>query len=909
MKKYWLSLILVFFVSAPQSYAETKKEAYADLAIKVGADVAKTYLSREQRGQIPRSNLPVDRQSKFIEQALEKYTQQRDAYVSAASASTKFGQAAEATFGLAALRVGSPQLKVGLLLAGALTRTIADVGTQRIEATGEAKGRQYLAANRDVILSSVGAGSFDAFQGKSVDEIRNILINATDNFKDIRQRAGDDAALIDSTRDLLTETLLNSQPAILDHLQANSERIAEFADFASDLKEQGEATEVELKSQGEQISAITGKVDELSLTMAGVTDALKKQGRDQAIIADFVFDSMDPAKKAAALKNGFMQERFECPTTVACDGAVLKTKLISQFEQEAKVQKLVSDAGKFVGTLNDINAIAGNLGIDMPPELSTAAEVGNAVMGGLTQYMSGNPVGAIAAVSSIFGQKSDPNAAIMGFLRKMDAKLDQIIEGQRSLIKAMDRLSEQMKQGFEQIDNRLARVEFEQLRMSQGIKELLWRDWKSCYTVVDEARSRRNNGEYVFIDPATQSYKDFDSALTVLQSTGDSFRSCLKTVSDDMSSMSAVRYFGNFIDARWAMNDGLLVEMGADVSIGEKADWRSFLQRYELYLFRPAFDAIDVYRSKTQLSWASEFAILASPSGRVADLNAQLKDFKASPFACYADSERDARLYTLLCTDPEIQAHDLLNRPIIAELTNDIADWIVLLAPLADLYDQQDQKFYASLDELASSGHSVGAGKRMIQRSLRVLDVAVASYNQMYGGLTAKAIADAIESLAGVADVDKASATTRAEAALALMRSNAYVAENAATILLLSHASTVDQNGAKTFPSEAVYRLAVDYTLKGGPNPTFLLEGLFPGLSFKMGKDGTVLLHITAGSSEADLTLPPPNQFSEGRFVFPPRFYALLNSRQMLFDRQFNYNVVNEVPADTRDDFALSLLR
>jgi hypothetical protein len=141
------------------------------------------------------------------------------------------------------------------------------------------------------------------------------------------------------------------------------------------------------------------------------------------------------------------------------------------------------------------------------------------------------------------------------------------------------------------------------------------------------------------------------------------------------------------------------------------------------------------------------------------------------------------------------------------------------------------------------------------------------------------------------------------------MRSNAYVAENAATILLLSHASTVDQNGAKTFPSEAVYRLAVDYTLKGGPNPTFLLEGLFPGLSFKMGKDGTVLLHITAGSSEADLTLPPPNQFSEGRFVFPPRFYALLNSRQMLFDRQFNYNVVNEVPADTRDDFALSLLR
>lgn len=889
--------------------AEPTKPDIAGLVGRVGGEAAKTYLSGNSGSQIPPSALSPEQHSQLVEDTLKKYGQIRNSYYAAANAGSAMGVGGEAAFGLGALRVaGPPVLRVAFLLMASTTKSITDAGNAKILAAGREHGRRYLAEQKNEILSRAGVGSFVELRSKySLDEIRNTLIQATNNFQDVRDRAGGDQILADHARDLLIDTIANVQPTILDALEQQDKQIEDFSKFIGEMKDYTDQTDARLQAHAESIAAIEGQVSQLTGAVAAVGDGLRQLGRDQAVIADFVFDEMDPRQKAESLKRGFISERFSCPPEQPdCKGPEVRDQLIVQFEREADIRDFVGTAGSIVGGLNDLNTIATNFGINSP-ELDKAVEIGNAAMGLATAYLSGNPLGAIAAVSGLFGQKQDPNAATMLFLKQIDRKLDIIIENQKVLLEAVNRLSEQMQKGFEALDNRLARMEFEQRRMSHGVRELIWKNWRSCYSVVEEARNRTPTGEYKFIDGNTQAFRSFESIKAVWQATGQSFRDCLKTVTDDMASLSAVKHFGNFIDARWAVNDRLIPDQATLKNPAEGGEWQSLLQQYESSLFNPALQISSEHRAKLKIGWATSFALLATPTGRTADLKGQIADYTATPFECFKANNRDERLYPLLCAaEPEPQAMDLLSRPILAELTIEIARWILILAPIADVYDQQDQRFLETVEELLDKPGNAPVGRRMIEKSIRVLDVAIAAYSQMYGGITALGVIDALDAIHTATEENRGELTSKAEAAINLLKNNPYLAENVATLLLERSAKGAGPNYQP--PAEGIYREAYAFAERGGPKPGFLFEGVFPGVNFLLASDGAPAMRLSAGAATVDIPLPAPNQFVEGRLVYPPRFYELLNIRSTLFDRLFDYDILSYVPPEVREEFAVELV-
>lgn len=877
----------------------------------LGGAAAKIYLARTPGMKIPASGLPVEKQSAVVEETLKNYANVRSTYYAGATANQIMGVSTEAFFGAAALRMPSPLAKVSFLLAGAMVKSVNDAANERILAAGREKGRQFLAQEKDKILSSAGVKSFSELKGqRSIEQMRDAVVAATDNFDDIRTRAGGDVILADNARDLLIDTLTSTAPQVLDALSNQSAKQEEFAEFMIQMKVYTAETSKTLDAHAEAITGLGAKVEGLSQSIAYVNTELKRQGRDQSIISDFVFDEMSPRKKAESLKAGFLQERFECTAAEGnnCEKQAFKAGLITKFEREADIQDFVQTAGILTSGIKDINTIATNFGIDSP-ELNQAAEIGNAAMGAVTAYLSGNPIGAVAAISGLFGEKKDPNAATMQYLRQIDRKLDVIIENQKILLQAVNELSEQVQKGFEAIDDRLSRMEFEQNSMSQGVRLLISNNWASCFSVVEFARSRSDRGEYLYIDPKQETFNSFEDIRRLATVKGQDFRTCLTTVGSDMSKIGAVQHFGNFIDARWAISEKLVPDAGTLANPDEATKWQSLLQRFDNVLVAPAVEITADYALKRELSRASTFALLASPAAQTLQLRTQISDRAAAPFECYTGKGGDERLYSLFCLpqqNPEQQATDLLSRPILADMTIDVAHWVILLAQIADVYNQRTGRFSETLEEVASQEPGESAGRQMIEKSIRVLDVAVAVYNELNGGFTALAAIDALSEFAAATGDKLPAATAKAKRVIQLLNNNPYLAENVATLLLEQNLKPVGREYKP--PLEKVYRQAFDMAAQADRAPGFFLEGLFDNLRFVV-VDGAPAIHLQAGDAIADIRLPAPHQFVQGRLVFPPRFYDLLDARMALVDRLFDYDILSNVAVGDRSEFASQLVR
>jgi hypothetical protein len=343
----------------------------------------------------------------------------------------------------------------------------------------------------------------------------------------------------------------------------------------------------------------------------------------------------------------------------------------------------------------------------------------------------------------------------------------------------------------------------------------------------------------------------------------------------------------------------------------EGKTWETIFEAYTTTLFDPAFNLVKDYREKYQLGWGSTFSLLATPAGRTSDLNKQVDGVLATPFQCYKDNSRDERLYPLLCAGdpatPDDQSMKLLERPVLADMANEIGQWVVVLAQIADVYDRENQRFYPDVGAIVTAKAAATTGRDMLASTVRVLDVAIAGYNQMYGGVSALAVIDCLESLTSATDQTREALTKKAEVAIGLLKNNPYLAENVATLLLQKHQKHTSAKDYRA-PPESLYRdVAFNHTDKGEPG--FLLAGLFSDLSFIRNAEGNMALHLTAGAASIDIPLPAPNQFVEGRLVFPPRFYELLNTRSLLVDRLFGYNMLSYVSEDIRDDFAAQIVQ
>ena len=119
----------------------------------------------------------------------------------------------------------------------------------------------------------------------------------------------------------------------------------------------------------------------------------------------------------------------------------------------------------------------------------------------------------------------------------------------------------------------------------------------------------------------------------------------------------------------------------------------------------------------------------------------------------------------------------------------EIADWMVILSQIADLYSNNpSSRFATTLEELATF-RDTPHGEEITRKTVDMLALAIAYYSRIYGGITSLALAEDI--LSGIAHATHRTA----------LRSNPYLAENVALVLLHRKRETWNM-GVRIFTTE-----------------------------------------------------------------------------------------------------------
>lgn len=923
--------------TSQNSYASdsVSSESIARTVTKAGASTVKLWMSKGDV-DIPRSGLPVDRQSALLEQTLTEYARTQNSYYFASTLTRQVAIGVEAVYGNAALYgagavaiglTAPVTLSVGAVVLGAAAVLTLESSADFIESTGSAKGRQLLAAKKSEIFEAVGMTSFAEMKG-NLDLVRQRMENSAGLFEDLRDRSIGDQKLRDFAIDITMKNLAATDAALLDGLVIQADRVTEIETSFSTLVEgtakYRETVSLTLTAHGDAIGALSENVTLLAESVSVIDGRLQSMGRDQSFISDFVLDGMPARQKASALRAGFLKERFGCEDGSAnCDAAQLKEDLIVRFQREADIKDTIEDVGKVLQGISGVAQIADNLGVELPGDVGKALAIGNAAFGAVTQFYGGNPIGALASITGIFAKKKkDPDAErhkiMMAYLTRnfeiINAKLDTVLDNQKAIFDAVIDLTEEMRRNFAAVDARLADLKFAVNVNSDGIKKLIWRPWKDCNAVYSIARDRNEYGEFRYLNNHSMKFVSFDDARRAGKLLEGNFKKCQNLILAELGSFNALDWFGNFIDVRHALDEGVFFD--PNTLTEEQKEFRSDLQVYEADFFTPAQHFAHQAAAAEGMTLPSLLKTLSTPAPTIHELTIQIEEAKGQKlaFRCWNGDLRSIQLYQLMCDgrggSPDAQAKRLLSRPLLADVALDISEWVMVIAQLSDIFD--NGAFYATFEEFLDASDSGSKGHLMIQRSLGMIDLVIASYNQMYGGLTAKGVISALDAIHDADDSNRADRFAEATAAIRLLRNNPYLAENVATLMLdRSYDTTRRSAGDPKPPNEDVYRFSWSFAENTGDlaeDRGLMLEGLFKGLSLVFSEEGEPKLHLQVAEEAIDIPFPAPDQFSNGRLVFPPRYYALLRMRDRLVDRLYDYDILSVIDDQERADFAVTLV-
>ncbi len=882
-----------------------KDVAITRVAVKFGPQIVKQ-LRKKTSFSVPQSSLPADKRNAAVEQTYQRYVQMRSSFASAKNAGewTSLGVSGSAAL-VAAVAGPQATVTVPALLVGAAISTLIDIGNEELEAVSQVQLRRLLKSKEGEILTDLGL-TFKQLQ-ENPDRASVAFSEGIEVFKDLRERAGGDEAVWKQSQDLIIQTFANTNQAQWDRIEANEDDIELVADFVVDLAEDLSEFKVEVNSRFENLEVafndLSGAVAGLEVAVADLDSRVGSLERDQAVISDFIFDEMPPAQKVRALRDrGFMAGRFSCAEGQdTCEASELKDSMIVRFEKEAKLQEVLGNAAAAAGALTSVGKIATDLGISSP-ELQSAVRIGNAAFGAFSGFMTGNYLGAISSVTGLFSKPSDPDAerfkVLMRFLqgqfKQINAKLDAILENQVKLMEALSKLSEQMRDGFQRVERRLANMDFEQRRISLGVRQLIWNDWKTCNFVYSTATGGVG-GSTTKTDPLTLFFIDESSLSSVISNAGDAALDCLVTMQKNFGSLSATERFGNFIDLQWAIDERLTA--AASLPGEDASEWRKLLLRFQEDVFKPI--QIRFYRnieSNEDLKYANEFAKLARPVGTTDEWRAGLEHASKNPFDCNDNSGPDARIGLLLCAQgdqaSDMAASRLLQTPILADVINDIANWVLVMAQLADVRDQKTGEFVRYEDLLSNAEAELdegsSTGELMVEAAISVLDLGIASYAMLYGPDVAALLLE-----------DLKAGGTAATSAVQLANANPFLGQNMTQLFLEERYEAEFPHEGRPRPSKTTYRAAYDLASRDQPGQFLLLQGLFgTDLEFALNERAEPTLVLSADDQKVLVPLPAPGEMSAARLSWPSRYYELLATRERLADRLISYRLLDDIEPD-----------
>ena len=895
-------IALCLFVAGP-SHAQSKFDhaGAASLASRLGISVTRLWLDHDDI-QIPPSELLPEDQHKHIEEALKRYVAMRNGYAGVSTAASAMQVGMDVTIGGALLFAG-PQVAaaVPLILIGAASHISLDLANAKVEKIGKDRATALLATIKDDLVREAGVKDFDALTAEP-DLLRETIMRSDRFLKDIKRRAQNsgDPDFINMATDMLQQAAIATDAATLGAVAMISKDVSEMeaklGEFVQEVNNSNKRIGDRLEQHHNMLQEFDNDLIVLHENVLAMDRQIQRLGRDQDLIADFMFSGLPPDQKVTALRTGLMDDRFRCPKgTSNCNPAEIRTAMVKRYEAEARIMKNVEVAGNILQGINDIQTIVGNLGIDIGKDGNKALQIASGAVSAYIGVMSGNPLGAIASITSIFGKKSDPDAErfriMMEYLKKqfgiINEKLDAVLNNQQTILDAVISVAEQLEQIYRNLDGRLENMEWEQRRISEKLKELIWAEWRSCFSMYRYALAPNPaEGISPFVNPKTLRFETFGDVRAVIDQRGEQISDCLDTVLKAMDSLSATRWFGAFLDARHALSVEGVFDQGTLVgTVADEANRWSSIERLHLEnVVEPAHSIVSDWSKRKKVSASTLLQLQtrrisnASQLGLVMDAQE-----KGERFNCNRIDEIGRATRDLVCipnTNTDEIAEDLMRFAINLDILLEIADWMTVLSQVANLYSPNKSHFAESLEDLATFG-GISLGEEITRKAVAMMALAIAYYSRIYGGMTALAIAEAILS-------DKAD-----ERHSKVLLNNPYLAENTALLLLHLKRQTWNLEAESSRPSfENIYSQALLHARTEEANRFMPLYALFGrDHSFISNEEGKIGFDVEIGDAHAFLPLPPPIRLSKGQFIFPPRYHALTNRQNLLIDTYIDYRL------------------
>lgn len=847
-----------------------------------------------QDSQVQPPAYPQSDQSVALDRLLHSYSERKEHL-----ADTDMGLQATAQFavdGTAAVLYGTGVGAVPAVIVEVAGSAVVDAWGESLAQKTEQDLQRYLAANKTNIIQATGL-SYRELQALPPQEIRDRL-SRTDVLGKLNERLPNDQNVRDFAQDLVIDGIKNVQEATLDQLGSQALSLKKTEEGLAEVTEQfigfRRETVATLDKHEKQINELGASVERLDAAMETINQRLESQGRDQAIMADFVFGRMSPAEKLNALQSGFRAEAFECPGGGAeCERAQIKKELIDRYTAEAQTLAIASKIQGTAAALGDLSKIADNLGLKIPG-LGKAASLANIASQASSQFVAGNYLGAVAALSGAFGKQRDPDqerfAAIMAQLSIINQKLDVVLENQYKMMKALSALSDQLRETHVAIDERLARMEFETKRISDTVSAEAWKGWMPCFAVY---RASIEQGAF---DPARGRFRDLEALYGVVETKSQPIRDCLGTAESTLLSPAADRYFGNFLSLQRVRD--IPMEFFSRIPAVNTAKYfqPGDLEWYVSNVHDPSVYLLGRWAAANSMTWDDLFVALAFPKATVtAERTPKKSDYL---------TERGTALLVQRDHSPAETAASLLRTPMLPHGAIDIAQWLRVASRFGDIRKASDGSLLARSDLLTYALQSAGtrsAGESILRELLLVLDTAIANYSLKHSNELAQAALSALHAPVEKPELEVEHAR---KVAFQLLKLNPTLRANVSMRLLRQKYGAFASTSQRPPIEEGVIRKAwLEAIARDGESTRsgmHLMHSLFGhDMDFRFDEENTLIWPIAVQDKETVwAAVPSPAEIAAGQMHYPPLLEQLMRTRESVIEQLLDYESIRRAAKD-----------
>ena len=528
------------------------------------------------------------------------------------------------------------------------------------------------------------------------------------------------------------------------------------------------------------------------------------------------------------------------------------------------------------------------------------------------------------------------------------------MDNQKIIIEQNQAISIQISEVYSNLDQRLARIEFELGQVAEGVEELVWQDWEPCWETYDLV-TRVDNYDYL-------KYGDFPdfsrmrSAAIAASIGSKSISNCAEFAIPKLSTVRNPATFATFTTTATVSQRFDELNLAPD----KKQAAKRKLQLYQEQVHRPTYEILSAYISDNEhINWSGAFASLIRPEqNSTSMLNGE---YIPALVPCTMDSVKEQGVgwqinKLLTCSAADLPsreemndvARQLLKRPILSSGAIEISEWALLVARMLPLMGSNNATGVHNLDSLAVLASDPdypaanrSASYRMLEGTLDLLNLTLISQTMLYGDVTTLAAFDALKNTGSVNDgsPDYERDIFRKTATL-LNKNNFHLRKNV-TVALLSDAALktskakCEANAINSdvcvgqLPSKHALETAVGFALETQSERPFALLNKIFGDEVQFVRTEQNLkneddeveerqyqLFVEIANVQDDQLSPCPenvdceNNFEllspwpgdpfvqTGRLTYPNSTIEIQNLRSRVFDRMFDMEMLADLNAE-----------